>query len=375
MDSLGPPNLIESEEQLEMDARGQDPGFTPETDEEQPSSHRYSITSYGTDLEVELLVKRLQSSVYTIPEYQRGYVWSQARASQFIESLIIGLPVPGIFLYRNPDRTFLVIDGHQRLKTLSAFYEKQFPGTNTLFTLKSVEERLQNLTIDSLAPDDRRALDSSVIHATIIEQEEPDEPDKTSVYQIFRRINSGAVPLTPHEIRYCVNYGTLARAIKEWNQTPAWRSLIGPVSLRMKDQELILRIIALWKSETHYTTPMQGYLDKFLENNCNMASPELEEVAWSFKFAVEDIYETLGPSAFRLSEATPVNAALADALTVAFLRRDRTRPRQSADRYASSLAELKAEVSFLDAITRATARVDAVKLRLRMAYEKFSTEF
>lgn len=63
-------------------------------------ARQYSITSYGADYSVEVLIGRLKSETFVIPEFQRRFVWSQRHASKFIESLLMGLPVPGIFLYK-----------------------------------------------------------------------------------------------------------------------------------------------------------------------------------------------------------------------------------------------------------------------------------
>src|SRR3989304_6490807 len=83
---------------------------------------KYSITSYGADFDVDGLVKRIDRDDIFVPPFQRGYVWNINQASRFIESLLLGLPVPGIFLSKDDDRKLLVIDGQQRLVTLARFY-------------------------------------------------------------------------------------------------------------------------------------------------------------------------------------------------------------------------------------------------------------
>src|SRR6476661_7447962 len=88
---------------------------------------RYDITSYGSDPDVEGLVRRLKREEVFIPDFQRDYVWKLPEASRFIESLLLGLPVPGIFLAREPETNkLLVIDGQQRLKSLEFFYSGHF---------------------------------------------------------------------------------------------------------------------------------------------------------------------------------------------------------------------------------------------------------
>ena len=92
-------------------------------------SVRYRITSYGIDFDVAGLVRRLDQGSVFVPPFQREFVWSRKRASQFVESLLLGLPVPGVFLTQESDtEKMMVIDGQQRLKTLQFFYDGFFQG-------------------------------------------------------------------------------------------------------------------------------------------------------------------------------------------------------------------------------------------------------
>ncbi len=90
---------------------------------------RFDITSYGADYPVDALVKRFEAGDIEVPQWQRGFVWSRSDASRFIESLLLGLPVPGIFLYVEPtSKKLLVVDGQQRLRSLVAYYNNDFQG-------------------------------------------------------------------------------------------------------------------------------------------------------------------------------------------------------------------------------------------------------
>jgi len=140
----------------------------------------YSITSYGADYPIDSLIKRLRNETIKIPKFQRVYVWTEKQASRFIESLLLGLPVPGIFFSRDLDSAdLLVIDGQQRLKSLLYFYEGHFE--DKVFRLKDVQKRFENKTYEELEADDKTRLDDSIIHATIVKQDEPSE-DNSSIY-------------------------------------------------------------------------------------------------------------------------------------------------------------------------------------------------
>jgi hypothetical protein len=181
--------------------------------EDEISPFQYRITSYGADYPVEVLVRRMDEREIYNPPFQRGYVWDINMASRFVESLLLGLPVPGIFLSKEPEsQTHLIIDGQQRLKTLQYFYRGRFPGSDRIFALSGVQTRFRGLTYSDLAPEDRRRLNDSIIHCTIIRQDEPGE-DQSSIYHIFERLNSGGKLLAAQEIRSALFHGDLVTEV------------------------------------------------------------------------------------------------------------------------------------------------------------------
>src|SRR6266700_5218790 len=117
------PMEIEDEYELALEAADVD----DESLLEQPADIKFTINSYGADYTVDTLVKRLKLEAFYVPPFQRKFVWSQRHASRFLESLLMGLPVPGIFLYKEPvTNRHLVVDGQQRLRTLQYFYGGTF---------------------------------------------------------------------------------------------------------------------------------------------------------------------------------------------------------------------------------------------------------
>ena len=158
---------------------------------------RYSITSYGTDFPVDSIVDRIKREDIYIPDFQRYFVWSLPQSSRFIESLLLGLPVPGVFLSKDEEsKRHLVIDGQQRLTTLEMFYNERFVPTDRTFALSKVQPDFEGKTYSTLPPEDRRTLDDAVLHATIVRQDNPTE-DRSSIYHVFERLNTGGTSLTP----------------------------------------------------------------------------------------------------------------------------------------------------------------------------------
>ena len=143
-------------------------------EEEITTPYRFTVTSYGADYPVDGLVKRLEAGDIAIPTFdpevepevdvegfQRQFVWTKPQCDRFIESLLLGLPVPGIFLVRQNDGRLLVLDGQQRLRTLATFYRGILRERE--FRLENIQDRYKKLTYAELAVEDRRRLDE-VLH-------------------------------------------------------------------------------------------------------------------------------------------------------------------------------------------------------------------
>jgi hypothetical protein len=336
---------------------------------------RYDITSYGADYDVEGIVRRLQRGDIWIPEFQRSYVWKLPEASRFIESLLLGLPVPGIFLARETGtNSFLVIDGQQRLKTLLFFYEGYFnpkpeEKTRRIFTLTSVQKPFEGKTYQTLDERDRLRLDNSIIHATIVRQEAPPDED-TSMYHIFERLNSAGRVLTAQEMRCAIYHGALIEEIKSLNEYPNWRAIFGKESPRLKDQELILRFLALYHNADRYQRPMAEFLNKFASEYRGAGPVFLQECRSLFVETIELIWEGIERKAFRLGRA--LNAAVFDSVMVGLARRIRNHPGVDPKQFARVYEALLADPKYVQAVSRSTADEAFVSQRLDKATEYFA---
>ena len=222
---------------------------------------KFTINSYGADYTVDSLVKRMRAGAFKVPDFQRKFVWSAKHSSKFIESLLMGLPVPGVFLYKEAGTNeHLVIDGQQRLRTLQAFYDGVFG--EKVFRLIGVRDPWLGKTYNELDTSDQLKLDDSVVHATVFQQDQPQDV-LDSIYFVFERINTGGIRLSPQEIRNCVNLGPLIKLAKSLNSDPSWREVFGPQNNRAKDEELIVRFLALYVDGSEYYRPMVKFLNDF----------------------------------------------------------------------------------------------------------------
>jgi hypothetical protein len=348
-----------------------------ETDSVAPLAN--PISYFGTEFDVHGLVRRFNDKAILVPTFdpteelpdpnaqgfQRGRVWRKAQQDRFIESLLLGYPVPGIFLVEQPGKKYLVLDGQQRLTTLAAFYAGKF-------TLENVDKALQDLTYNSLADDMRRTLDDTFIQAIIIRAPQTVK-DYEGVYQIFERLNSGGTNLQPHEIRVALYGGSLVEEIRALNNDDNWRLLFGKKSARLKDQELILRVIALSVNAASYSAPLKTFLNDFLGANRNGDNLNLDEISRQFRSAAGVLADALGTRAFRLG--TQVNAAILDSVFVGVMDRMKTPggPQVSKEQWSAAYSALLSNGKFIEAVTKATANEDSVGTRLSEARKAFAS--
>ena len=240
---------------------------------EYQESTKYNLNYYGADYPVDSLVQRMQRNEIIIPHFQREYVWKHDEASKFIESLLLRLPVPSIFLLRDKETNkLIIIDGQQRLKTLLYFFDGKFPDGKS-FYLKGVVKEYEKLTYNELNPSDQRELDNSIIHCIVI----MDEDDSDAPYHIFERLNTTGTPLTSQEIRSALYFGQFNDLLIELSRTDAWHKITYK-DIRLTDQEYILRLIAMYYDLSHYNGSMKSFLNQFMLKNRNLNNFSPDEV-------------------------------------------------------------------------------------------------
>ncbi len=278
---------------------------------------RYLIMSYGSDIPVDTIVTRLKREDIFVPSFQRDFIWTLSQASRFIESLLLGLPVPGVFLFKDPDtEKLMVVDGQQRLRTLEAFHDGSFGERR--FRLTNVSPEFDGKTYDDLTQTDRRRLDHSIIHATVFHQGEPSD-DRSSIYSVFERLNTGGSPLHPQEIRASVFRGRLNDLLSDLSVNDQWKELYGSHGKRKKDEELILRFLALNESLQKYERPMKRFLNNFMEANRNPDVRTLAKYRRVFEDTVDIVSRMLGRRVLRPERN--LNVSVVDAVFVGLARR------------------------------------------------------
>ncbi len=280
------------------------------------------------------------------PFYQRRQRWSPERQSQLIESFLINIPIPPLFVYESKPNVYEVMDGQQRITAIKAFYSNELK-------LKGLERwpELNGRTYSKLPGKIKAGIDRrSISWITVLHESSDNENDAFAIKQlVFERLNTGGVKLSQQEIRNALFAGPFNKLLVELSQLPqhrkAWRlpeysategvyvpgQLIkNAFYLEMEDIEMILRFFAL-RHAKHYTKGMRGFLDLYMEKARNLDPNSLNGLANLYKKTISLALQIFGDYTFRqyLAETdkwgTQSQKAIADAVLVAladFLERE-----------------------------------------------------
>lgn len=279
---------------------------TGEADDYYSDSDLFKISSWGADLSFRELISRYDEDELVKPELQRNYVWDKNEASRFIDSILLGLPVPSIFLAKTQDEKLLIIDGYQRLMTVRDFVKGVFSRDSSVFRLSKsdrIHEKWRGKSFPELHEDERRKIRNTTIHAIVFMQQHPASGD-TSLFQVFERINSNGRTLLPQEIRNCVYQGQFNSLLIDLNENKDWRALWGTPEkdVRMRDLEYILRFFALssreiWDDENFpLRISLKKYLNQFMARSNGDAL--MRNFYLRFTRAVKFCFDNFGESAF-----------------------------------------------------------------------------
>ncbi|MEN9862380.1 MAG: hypothetical protein RLZZ601_144 [Pseudomonadota bacterium] len=267
----------------------------------------FNIKPWGADLSFRELIDRYDEDELIKPELQRNYVWDRREASRFIDSLLLGLPVPSIFLAQTPDEKLLIIDGFQRIMTVRDYIRGVFTRDEKSFALSRIERintRWRGKQFIELTESEQRKIRNTTIHAIIFAQQKEPTSEDTSLFQVFERINTSGRTLTAQEIRNCVAQGEFNSLLFKLNNYPTWRTLFGLMDPdpRMRDMEFILRFFALssndFKTSSQERLSLRRFLDLYIKNNAKLSADESAEMERRFCASVDLALELFGENAF-----------------------------------------------------------------------------
>lgn len=358
-------DVLEQVEPLLVEATGDD-----ENDLTAIEGLRRLVTE-PRDLSIrELYTQEQEGDLHLQPEFQRFYVFDDAKASRLVESVLMSVPLPLIYLSEEQDAKFSVIDGQQRLTSFFRFLRNEF--------------RLKNLTIlnefngsyfRDLPDDTQRTIRNSSIRCIIVKR----ESDPDIKFEIFERLNTGSVKLNDQELRNCIYHGRFNRLLRDLASDHDWLQLLGRTQIdnRMTDREMILRFFAMYLDTNQYKPPMKRFLNSVMKER-RITDQQAEKLRDLFRKTISMVYSVFGDKAFKRydpghvdrvngswSGDNRINMALFDTIMVSFARYEQRDIIPYADSVREALVDLMAtNRDFVDAITLGTSERHRLLTRL-----------
>ena len=343
---------------------------------EVPSRKRRVYTEQG-DPEIESLYGKYKRGKLVIqPDFQRHFVWDAKKSSRLIESALLDIPLPVIYLSEEKDGKEYVIDGQQRLTAFFSFIDGQFPdGRDFKLTGLKVFTELNRKSFKEIDEELQDKIRYCKIRTITFRR----ESEADLKFEIFERLNTGAVSLNDQELRNCIYRGPYNELLKELSRDTDFMYLLGlkKPDKRMKDIELVLRFAAFYHfTYLNYKPPMRKFLNNDMEKYQHISEEDAIELKNAFKNAVTIIKSLLDNHAFKRfykgDEKNPngywepkkFNASLYDILMYSFAKEDKNKVYQNLDSIREALIYLMTnDQDFIDAIELSTSSVQAVTKR------------
>lgn len=341
-----------------------------------PAKENTIFTSSG-DPEIDSLYnKQKRGRLVLQPDFQRQYVWDSTKASKLIESALLLIPLPIIYLSEEKDGKEYVIDGQQRLTSFFAFIDGAFPDGGP-FKLRglTVCADLNGKKFSDLSEEQQDKIRYYKIRAiTFLKNSSEDLK-----FEIFERLNTGSVQLNDQELRNCLYRGRFNLALKEMAADPDFMHICGlkAPDKRMRDNELVLRFCAFYhKTYLNYKAPIRNFLNAEAFERREISDKELAELQGAFKNACQIIRSVFDKNSFKRFykgregepngswEPKKFNTSLYDILMYTFAKEDKNKVYQNLDAIKEGLIFLMTEdQDFVDSIELSTSSIQAVTTR------------
>lgn len=292
----------------------------------------YDIDYWSYNITYNQLAQMYHDEIIKVPEMQRGFVWNRVQASRLIESIVMGLPLPSIFLVAIEEKgrkRYLVIDGLQRITTIHAYiYNERLPIQNNVaagFSLKGVNDKYENMNYIDL---EKEGLADNLKYNTInvIEFKQNLPYNESAMYSIFERLNSGGTTLSSQQIRNSIFYGYFNKSLNDFATQFLVKYFSNSAILNLSNSEILLRAIAIYDlviesgdiadfsitGSIVYKTLLNNVAEKYhieykkceRKNSIPQFQSDIDELFIKIKSGIEIIEELLGVNAFKKYDAT-----------------------------------------------------------------------
>lgn len=320
--------MIEADDDIEIENQ----------DELELTAHPHQM---GTDTQIriakeqssvyELLRKESRGDLVLAPDFQRNNVWDRKHQSELVESILMGIPIPLIYLFEDEEGVRQIIDGKQRITALKEFINDQFSLTNL-----SMLPDLKGKKFTSIPPLLQAKLEDYQLHSHVIQ---PPTPEYVK-FNIFERVNRAGINLNKQEMRHALYQGKATTLIQELAESQPFKLATGNgvKPNRMRDRYLVLRFVAFYLLTTgqlqgsaiQYKSDVDAFLAsvmKFL--NTKASALLIDHAKQACLNGLDSVYQVLGNEAFRFQSNSggnrrPVNMGLFEMLVFAFCHIDPT---------------------------------------------------
>ncbi|GII32309.1 DUF262 domain-containing protein [Planotetraspora mira] len=290
------PSIEETSEDLDQNVRSQE---EMEAVRRRWERAERDLVTQVIDFNIDSIVRFIDEETLDLNAvYQRRDRWELSRKSRLIESFLLNIPVPSIYLNENPDRTYSVIDGKQRLSAIYGFIKGEYPlqGLEVFYEAEGLRFDDLDLTLQrSLSV---RASLRAVILLNI--------SDPTIQYDVFHRLNTGGISLNAQEVRNNAYRGPLNDLLNELSEHPQFHNALGihdkresSIWRQMRDVELVLRFFALQQANTHRRMSNFDMLNEYMQRSAHLDAGELTKLRESFLSTLDKAQVAFGSLLFR----------------------------------------------------------------------------
>lgn len=356
--------------------------FEDREEEEAIKVERKNVIAVPSDPNISVLYNKfLKGDLILEPEFQRLYVWDNKKASRLVESVLLNIPIPVIYVAEDEQRRWIMIDGQQRLVSLFRLFGPLKIRDQKIDELKlrglTVHQELNGKIFRDMPRLLQRQYENYPIRTVVIKK----ESDQDVKFEIFERLNTGSVTLNHQELRNCVYRGKYNNLIRNLASDRDFLFLLGleKPHYRMQDRELTLRFFAFYhKTYLHYAPPVKQFLNREMEGHQDLIKDEERKLREVFRKCVKLSKTIFGEHAFRRfifgSEKDPngkwekrVNRALFDVVMFGFSRYEKRQVVPHADAIREELLWLMTHSDdFIDTILFHTDKREKVEQRFKI---------
>jgi len=338
---------------------------------------------------IDLVLNRIRyKEIELSPDFQRdSNIWNHTAKSRLIESMLIRIPLPAFYIDATDEDKWKVIDGQQRLITIKHFVlgrdddNEPEQKDKDIFKLSNLEflTQLNGKSYDEIPRNYQRRIGETQITMYLIEKGTPEKLK----FNIFKRINTGGLPLSPQEIRHAINQGASTKFLEKLAKTEEFKKATSNSvrDERMSARETVLRFLAF--KITHFSrygatddtpdgaTDLDTFLNNAMKAMNKMSQIDLDELERDFLKAMSAAIDIFGNDAFRKradknARKMPFNKALFESWSVnlSYLNYDQIELlKMKKDFLISLFIEINADRGFIDSISEGTGSIGRVKYR------------